>query len=144
MASLGAVIAHEIGHAIQPGYSFPIRLGPDDQHLITRFQQCLQLTFIASGMTAQRSVITLDENWADAIAFRTIERYLRGLGTVTAQDGTVLLFQTYCAAGHPPFTPLSQDPHGSSHARIDATGKSSVGFYSIFDCVPDKQRICGI
>jgi hypothetical protein len=144
MASLGAVIAHELGHAIKPGYSFPTLLSPDDNALLQRYQMCLEHTFMEAGVTQSRAIMTLDENWADAVSLRTITRYFRRLGTVVTHDGILLWMQTWCAAGSPLYTPLSVDPHSTSHMRIVGTVESSYAFYDGMGCTPNPTRMCGI
>lgn len=73
VASLGAVVLHELGHAIRIGeWYFDI---PDldvvDLAAIGAFENCITQDFVTSGSV--RPNMTANENWADAIGYRFVE-----------------------------------------------------------------------
>ena len=138
------VIAHELGHALMPGWAFAPRLAPEDTARITGFQNCLVRDFELSGVTEQRAVVTLSENWADALSARMVLKYSRGQTAQTTRDSLLLWSQTWCAAGTPQYTPLSTDPHSTPYLRVNGTILSLPNFYYVFGCPIDPRRVCGI
>ena len=140
MSTLGAVIAHELGHAIQPGWSCPVSLTAGDQAAVTGFENCLIRAFDRHG--SSRSELTLSENWADAISVRTVLRYLRRLNTATTANGLVLWMQTWCSAGAPQHTPMSDDPHATPYLRVEGTMPTLHAFYTAFGAPANLPMVC--
>ena len=143
MASLGAVIAHELGHAIRPEWSFPVpTMTPDDRAAITAYEDCILRGFEDSGEPTSRLVRTLSENWADAISMHTLLRYVRRGGADVTRAGLVMWMQTWCAAGAPRYNPMSTDPHSTAFLRANGTISSVLPFYQVFGCAPAPVHIC--
>jgi hypothetical protein len=142
MATLGSVIAHELGHAIWPVWSFPASMAPEDTASVEQFENCIIQDEELSGVSEQRAILTLSENWADAISARALLAYTRPKNAQTTRDGLLLWSQMWCAAGSPQYTPLSTDPHGTPFMRVNGTIGSLINFYYEFGCTVDLQRVC--
>ena len=140
MSTLGAVIAHEIGHALQPGWSFTTELDEDEWGAVTQFEDCLMHAFEATG--SKRNLLTLSENWADAISVRTVAWYLRKVSVITTADGLLLWMQTWCTAGSPKFKPLSIDPHATPYMRVNGTMHTLPSFYTAYKCSQPAEGTC--
>ena len=70
VASLGAVVLHELGHAIRVGeWYFDVPdLDSVDVAAIREFENCITRDLVTSGSV--RPNMTANENWADAIGYR--------------------------------------------------------------------------
>ena len=147
MATLGAVIAHEMGHAIDPGleWSFPEwtqHAQPSDRHAVAAFLQCLDTSFEAAGASPTRANLTASENFADAVSVRVISRYLRRQSMSILRDGLTMWGQTWCSAGSPHVMPLSKDPHSSPFQRVNATFTTLATYYSAYGCGVEAGAVC--
>jgi hypothetical protein len=129
MATLGSVISHEIGHAIRAGVS-------SDSDARDAFDQCIVEDEVSSGST--RSALTLEEDWADTIAFGSL---MANRNIPDKRVAIVMYVQTWCAAGHPKYAPLSTDPHATSYLRGNVTVETDKHFYEAFGCT-DIARAC--
>lgn len=147
MSTLGAVIAHEMGHAIDPGLEWSYsgweeHSNPADEHAMSAFLTCLDRSFESAGASVSRANLTASENFADAVSARVISRYLRKQSTSILRDGLTLWGQTWCSAGSPHAMPLSTDPHSSPFQRVNATYRSLPAFYSAFVCNQEAGVLC--
>lgn len=142
MSSLGSVIAHEMGHAIRPVWSFPVDLSESDNASVIRFEDCIIGDFEHSGVNENRALITLSENWADAIGVRTLLRYTRARSRKETRDGLLLWMQTWCAAGDPHYDPLNTDPHSTPFMRVNGTISGLDTFFHVYNCNPNITQFC--
>lgn len=141
MASVGAIVAHEMGHAIRPVWSFPVHLAQEDTRAVSDFEDCLMHYYAHVGMSAERNTRTLSENWADAVGYRTMLRYARRQTMSLTHDCIVLYVQMFCSAGGNYTSPNSTDDHSTSYMRSNATA-SVTAFGTAMHCPTDPTLVC--
>lgn len=139
LATLGGIIAHEMGHGIYPGWNFVVNQNMDS---LDEFESCLIRNFNASG--SERPVRTLSEAIADFISLQTIIRPFREQSVKATQLGFILWNQIWCMAGQPWHYPQSYtDPHPADPLRTDATVRGMIPFYAAFGLpIPNADVIC--
>lgn len=137
LASIGGVIAHEIGHGIRPGWNFNPGTGAEE---MAEFESCIIDDYNSSG--SERPIRTLNEDFADAISLQTIIRAFRMQSARATEVGFILAAQTWCAAGQPKHYPESYlDPHAAPYLRVNSTVKGLLPFYTVFECEPPSSRV---
>lgn len=137
MATLGSIIAHEIGHSIDatPFTSIPMSAEYSTEKM------CIALGYQTEG--SLRPNRTQSENWADFFGMQVILRYIRTLQVKDQKDAFILWTQTWCSAGTPKYMPFdSTDPHSSPFLRANSTLSITIPFYSTFKC-PMDSTMCG-
>ena len=141
IATLGGVIAHEMGHAIQPGWNFVVTT-EGSAEAMTRYENCIIDDYRSSGSV--RPVRTLDEDFADAMSLETTIRYFRRQSIEASKTGFIMWSQTWCSAGVPKVYPESvHDPHSATYLRVNSTIKGIQPFYTAFECAsPPVAAIC--
>lgn len=139
IASIGGVIAHEMGHAIRPGWNFVVAEGAAE---MAQYETCIIDDYNTSG--SERPLRTLNEDFADAISLQTIIRYFRRDSVRATKLGFILAAQTWCAAGSPKHYPETYlDPHAAPYLRVNSTVKGMTPFYTAFECpAPPSADIC--
>ena len=143
MASLGFVIAHELGHALSPTLIAPwsapnqstIRVTP----AVEAQETCLIGALNASG--SHRSIRVLQEAWADSFAASVVLRFAREQrSSEMTRVALISMVQNFCAAGTPRTPEAVLGPEADSHPTpfIRSTtmiyGASKSGLASGFGC----------
>lgn len=143
VASLGAVIMHEVGHSLRPGWHNPVQLTLLDADATERFEMCITNDFREAGSNAERANMTINEDFADAIAFKSLARFFRRIGHSAFRQGITIYAQTWCFGSRPRHYPASYfDPHAAPFLRDTATVAGERAFYEVFGCPINAANIC--
>lgn len=140
-ATVGAVIMHEMGHGIDIGvwWNASGKATRADMAAKDEFEACIAYDYVLDG--SERTNITTNENWADAVAQRSLAWHAEvnkypldiTLRTHSQMDCTTSEW----------FNNASLDPHATSYLRINGSLTTLSAFYKAFDCrVPGKVRVC--
>lgn len=129
VATLGMIIAHEIGHFVDVSAlnNASLALATD----LSRVQICLSNDY--TDMGSVRTNVTVTENWADFWAIST--------AAIPTPEFYILWAQTWCAAGTPRILNIS-DPHSSPYLRVNASLDAFAPFFAEFQCTTRGQP-CG-
>ena len=129
LATLGSVIAHEIGHYVDTSpFNNNSALASD----LSRIQTCLIQDYDDMGST--RAIRTITENWADFWGINTV--------ALPSTDFYVLWGQIWCDAGAPRYITNSTDEHSSAYLRVAATLNAFPPFFSIMNCPLKRDDLC--
>lgn len=143
MASLGFVVAHELGHALSPTLIAPWSAPNQSTIRVTSAveaqETCLIGALNASG--SHRSIRVLQEAWADSFAASVVLRFAREQrSSEMTQVALISMVQNFCAAGTPR-TPeavlgTEADSHPTPFIRSTTMiyGASKSGLASGFGC----------
>ena len=143
VATLGAVIMHEMGHALRPSWRTNHSFTSADRDATARFEACIAADFQSSGSTPNRSVMTINEDFADAVGYRAMIRYSRTISLANVRRSILLFAQTWCSASRPRHYPSSYtDPHAANFLRDNATVKGERSFYVAYGCPIQASYIC--
>jgi hypothetical protein len=131
MATLGAIIAHEMGHFVDVSAynNASASLAAD----LSQVQTCLSNDFTTMGSV--RAGETVTENWADFWSINTV--------ALPSNEFYLLNAQTWCAAGTPHVL-HGTDPHSSPFLRVNATLSAFSAFSQQHGCVSDASEFCGV
>jgi hypothetical protein len=144
-ATLGAVIAHEIGHAIDNTAWNNINYSDADIVAIESVKRCIATRYTKAGSV--RSDFTASENWADYIGVQSALRKIRLYPTPKIQTAFILWSQTTCSSGTARIGDVnSTDDHSSWYLRDTATLTMLEPWHSAFECPNVEEvygRLCG-
>lgn len=131
MASLGWVIAHEIGHYVDVSafHNDSVSVAQD----IAAVQTCLTNDY--SDMGSVRSKTTVHENWADFWGINAV--------ALPSLDFYIIWTQTWCDSGAARVLTDSTDEHSSPYLRSNATLTAFPPFYWISECPLKTHDLCG-
>jgi hypothetical protein len=131
MATLGAMIAHEVGHFVDVSAfnNASASLAAD----LSEVQTCLSNDFTTMGSV--RAGDTVTENWADFWSINTV--------ALPSNEFYILNAQTWCAAGTPHVL-HGTDPHSSPFYRVNATLTAFAAFSQQNGCIADARKFCGV
>jgi len=131
LATLGTVIAHEIGHYVDTSpFNNYSALASD----LSRIQACLIKDY--TDMGSLRPFTTITENWADFWSMNTV--------ALPSTDFYILWAQIWCDAGASRYISNSTDQHSSAFLRVAATLNAFPPFFSIVNCPLKKKDLCGL
>lgn len=137
ISTLGWVIAHEIGHAIDNTYWNQIPYTQKDTDALEAVKSCISTRYTMAG--SLRSDRTESENWADYVGFQTVFRKIRLYPQHQVMTALVALGQIDCNAGGTAVNAInSTDPHSSPRLRGTAAVQMFRAWYSATDCPYDQ------
>lgn len=132
-STLGFIIAHEIGHALDNTPWTRIDYTDEDNAAIREVKDCIAMRYALSGSV--RTARTESENWADYIGMQVVLRKIRKYPVDKVKTAFVLWAQTWCSAGSPQVNALdSTDPHSTPFLRANATLSALAPWHSAFEC----------